>query len=140
MVAGLQIYHVAWRIVDLGNRLANRSVLLMSRIPWFRKRFSADELRFLAFDAIYCEAGYEKVLYELMEGVLERMGYYLAMMMMDTESELYRLLTKHKKWGLLHKIIGTSFGEIRLRFINIPDVIRQEFYDRPTYIPTYDNS
>lgn len=140
MVAGLQIYRVAWKIVDMGNRMANISGQLITRIPWFRKRFSGDELRFLAFDAVYCETGYEKILYELMEGVLERTGYYFAMMMMDTESDLYIQLSKHKKWGILHKIVGTAIAEIRVRFINIPHDIRQIFYERPTYIPTYDNS
>jgi hypothetical protein len=140
MVAGLQIYRVAWKIVDMGNRVANISGRLITRIPWFRKRFNGDELRFLAFDAVYCEPGYEPVLYELMEGVLERTGYYFSMMMMDTESALYRQLRKHKKWGILHKIVGTAIAEIRVRFINIPDDIRQKFYERPTYIPTYDNS
>ena len=140
MVAGLQIYRVAWKIVDMGNRMANISGRLITRIPWFRKRFNGDELRFLAFDAVYCEPGYEPVLYELMEGVLERTGYYFSMMMMDTESALYRQLRKHKKWGILHKIVGTAIAEIRVRFINIPDDIRQKFYERPTYIPTYDNS
>jgi len=140
MVAGLQIYRVAWKIVDMGNRMANISGRLITRIPWFRRRFNGDELRFLAFDAVYCESGYEPVLYELMEGVLERTGYYFSMMMMDTESALYRQLRKHKKWGILHKIVGTAIAEIRVRFINIPDDIRQKFYERPTYIPTYDNS
>jgi len=140
MVAGLQIYRVAWKIVDMGNRMANISGQLITRIPWFRKRFSGDELRFLAFDAIYCEPGCEPILYELMEGILERTGYYFAMMMMDTESDLYRQLSKHKKWGVLNKIVGTAIAEIRVRFFNIPDDIRQKFYERPTYIPTYDNS
>jgi hypothetical protein len=97
-------------------------------------------LRFLAFDAIYCEPGYEKMLYELMEGVLERTGYFIAMMMMDTGSDLYRRIKDRKKLGIGDKIWGTSFADIRVRFIHIPDAIKQQFYDRPTYVPTYDNS
>jgi hypothetical protein len=60
--------------------------------------------------------------------------------MMDTESDLYRLFKDPGKLGFLNKIFGTSIAEIRVRFIHMPDAIRQQFYDRPTYISTYDNS
>jgi hypothetical protein len=140
MVAGLQIYQVTWKIVDFGNKLTNRVAGLFTRIPRLKKRIKKDEISFLAFDAIYCEAGHEKALYELMEGVLERSDHTLGMMMMDLESDLYSIFRDRKKLGVLHKILGTSFADIRVRFINMPDKARQRFYDRPTYIPTYDNS
>jgi len=140
MVAGLQIYEVSWKIVDFGSEFANRAAGLLSLIPGLKKRASKQALSFLAFDAIYCRPGYEKALYELMEGVLERSGHYMAMMMMDLESELYRIFREHKKLGLLHKVMGTHHADIRVRFIRIPEEVKQEFYRRPTYIPTYDNS
>lgn len=140
MVAGLQIYEVSWKIVDFGSPLSNRAAGLLSLIPGLKKRANKKELSFLAFDAIYCRPGYEKALYELMEGVLERSGHYLAMMMMDLESGLYRLFKEHKKLGLLHKVMGTHHADIRVRFIHIPEEVKKEFYERPTYIPTYDNS
>ena len=140
VVAGVQIYPVHWNIVDMGSRLANGAMHLFTRIPWIRKRISPDELSFLAFDAIFCEPGYEKVLYELMEGVLERRGKYIAMMMMDLDSDLFEIFRDHKKLGILHKITGTTHADIRVRFINMPEVAKKEFYKRPTYIPTYDNS
>jgi len=140
MVAGLQIYQVSWQIVDFGSKLANRAAGLFSLIPGLKKRINKKELSFLAFDAIYCMPGYEKVLYELMEGVLERTGHYIAMLMMDQESGLYRIFMNHKKQGILHKAIGTFHADIRVRFIHMPEEVKQQFYDRPTYIPTYDNS
>ena len=140
MVAGLQIYQVTWKIVDFGKKLTNRAAGLFTRIPRLKKRIKKDEISFLAFDAIYCEPGREKAFYELMEGVLERSDHTLAMMMMDLESDLYSIFRDRKKLGVLHKILGTSFADIRVRFINMPDKARQHFFDRPTYIPTYDNS
>ena len=62
------------------------------------------------------------------------------MMMMDLESDLYALFKENKKLGILHKIQGNSYADIRVRFIHMPDAVKQQFYDRPTYIPTYDNS
>jgi len=140
MVAGLQIYQVAWEIVDFGSNLANTAAGLLSIIPGLKNRVNKKELSFLAFDAIYCEPGYEKVLYELMEGVLERTGHYIGMMMMDLKSDLYRIFLEHKKQGILHKAIGTFYADIRVRFNHLPEEVKQQFYKRPTYIPTYDNS
>lgn len=140
MVAGVQIYQVTWKIVDLGNKLANRMSGLIARIPRLKKRINKDEISFLALDAIYYEPGKEKVLYELIEGVLARTEHNVAAMMMDLESDLYALFRDHKKLGILNKIMGTSYADIRIRFINMPDEAKQQFYNRPTYIPTYDNS
>ena len=140
MVAGVQIYPVTWKVVDFGNKLTNRAASLLGRIPSLRKRINKDEISFLAFDAIYCKPGCEKLLYELLEGVLEHTKHNLAMMMMDLESDLYALFKENKKLGILHKIKGNSYADIRVRFIHMPDAVKQQFYDRPTYIPTYDNS
>ena len=140
MVAGVQIYEITWQIVDFGNSLANRAAGLLTLFPSLRKRIKKDRISFLAFDAIYCEPGKEKVLYELLEGVLARSEHRIAMLMLDLESELYAIFRDHKKLGLLNKIIGTSYADIRIRFINMPDEAKQQFYNRPTYIPTYDNS
>jgi len=140
MVAGLQIYQVTWNIVDFGGRLTNMLAGLFSHIPRLKKRIKKDEISFLAFDAIYCEPGREKVLYELMEGVLERSNHTIGMMMMDLESDLYAIFLNKKKLGVLHKVLGTSFADIRVRFIQIPEEVKQTFLNQPTYIPTYDNS
>jgi hypothetical protein len=140
MVAGLQIYPVHWKIVDFGGKMANGAMKLLTRIPWVRKRISLDKLSFLALDAIYCEPGYEDVLYELMEGVLERSGNYIAMLMMDQKTDLYAIFRDRKKLGIVHRVLGTYDADIQMRFINMPEEIREHFYKSPSYIPTYDNS
>jgi len=140
IVAGLQTWPVSWHVVDFGGGFVNRVVTMLTRIPWMRKRFDPEEMRMVAFDAIYCEPGHEEALYELMEAALERWGRYLALLMMDMESHVYRIFETRGKLGLIHRILGSFRADIRCRFINIPDNVKQEFLDKPTYIPTYDNS
>ena len=140
MVAGVQIYEVGWKILDFGNRLTNWASALLSWIPGLKHRLNKDKISFLAFDALYCEPGYEEVFYELLEGVLNSTGHYIAMMMMDVSSDLYKLFMEHKKLGFLYKIMGAKHADIRVRFIKMPEEVKQRFYERPTYIPTYDNS
>lgn len=140
IVAGVQTYPVTWRIVDFGSGPANRVIRLVARIPWVRRRLNPEAVRLLAFDAIYCAEGYEADLYELLEGVLERTGVYVGMLMMDTDSGLYRVFSRNKKFGVLHRLLGTFVSEVRARFINIPEEVRQYYLEHPTYIPTYDNS
>lgn len=140
MVAGVQIYELSWKILDFGNKLTNLASGLLAWVPGLRNRLSKEKISFLAFDALYCEPGQEMVLYELLEGVLERRGHYIAMMMLDAESELYRLFMEHKRLGFLYKSMGAKHADIRMRFIDMPEEVKQQFYERPTYIPTYDNS
>lgn len=140
VVAGLQVHPVTWRIEDFGSGINNRLVNLMTGIPVFRKRLDPDALRLLAIDGIYMEPGHETALYELMEGVLEREKRFVAMLMMDTRSPLYRIFAEHRKLGLLHRVLGSFEADIRIRFVNLPDHVRQHYMDHPTYISTYDNS
>ncbi len=140
VVAGIQEYPVTWRVVDFGSSMANGMIRLGTKIPWVRRRVDPDEVRMLAFDGIYCEPGYEDVLYELMEGVLAEKKRYLAMLMMDQKSGLYKIFSEKGTLGPLHKVLGFFLADVRMRFINIPDKTRQLFMERPTYIPSYDNS
>lgn len=140
IVAGIQEYPVTWRIMDFGSKFANAVVRMGTKIPWVRKRVDPDEVRMLAFDGIYCEPGYEESLYELMEGVLAKRQRYLAMLMMDQKSSLYKIFSEIGKLGPLHKVLGSFEADIRVRFINISDPVRKIFLERPTYIPSYDNS
>lgn len=43
-------------------------------------------------------------------------------------------------WGVLHKVFGEFSAEFRVRFNQIPEEVQQQFRNRPTYIPTYDNT
>jgi len=140
VVAGIQIYPVTWKIVDLGSKSANRLARIIASIPFVKKRVTPEEVQLLAFDGIYCEPGYESALYELMEGVLAQSNRYLAMMMVDISSQLYTIFNKMQKLGIPHKMLGPIMADIRMKFINLPDDTRQYFLDHPTYIPTYDNS
>jgi len=140
VVAGIQAYPVTWRIVDFGSGAVNRLVHLLTKISWVKQRIDPEELKMLAFDGIYCEPGYEDVLYELMEGVLERTGRYVAMMMMDRNSGLYRIFRDRGHLGPVNKVLGTFKADLRMRFINIPREVKEQFLSQPTYISTYDNS
>ena len=140
MVAGVQIFEVGWKILDFGNRFANLASGLVSRLLGLRHRINKEKISFLAFDALYCEPGHEKALYELLEGVLQQKGHYIGMMMMDVESGLYQTFMERKKLGFLYTFMGAKFADVRVRFIQIPDEIKQVFHEHPTYIPTYDNT
>ena len=140
VVAGIQFYPVQWKIVDFGSPLANLAMRWLTKIPWVKKRISLEELNFLAFDAIFTKPGHEAALYELMEGVLELTGTYLALMLMDKSSPLFSIFREKPKLGLMNKVMGTHYADIRMRFINMPAEIIKYFKEHPTYIPTYDNS
>jgi hypothetical protein len=140
IVAGVQFYPVTWRIVEFGSLAANWMVRLLANLRWFRKRYNPKNMKLIFLDGIYFAEGYEDTLYELMESVLEETGTYLAMIMVDTSSHLFALFQKKGDLGILHRIVGTFKADIRIRFIHMPEEIREHFLTHPTYIPTYDNS
>ena len=140
IVAGVQFYRLEWKIIDFGSRTGNSLVRLFSKLQWFKKRYNPDCLRMVMFDGIYCEKGYENALYELMEGVLFKERIYVAMVMADSRSDLYRLFQNKQKFGILHRVLGTFRADIRVRFINLPDKVREHFLSHPTYIPSNDSS
>ncbi|MGW8315212.1 MAG: hypothetical protein ACWGNV_06400 [Bacteroidales bacterium] len=140
IVAGIQYYPVTWKIIDFGSAMANWFVRRLSGLRWFKKRYNMEQFRMVAFDGIYYEEGYESVLYELMESVIAKTGTYLSMIMVDTKSELYAMFRRQRRFGALHRVLGTFKADIRVRFIHLPDSVREYFLNHPTYIPTFDNS
>jgi hypothetical protein len=140
IVAGIQFYRLAWRIIDFGSRTGNWLVGLFSRLQWIKKRYNPEYMKLMMFDGIYCENGYEDALYELMEGVLFKESIYVAMVMADSSSDLYRMFQSKQKFGILHRALGTFRADIRVRFINLPDEVREHFLSHPTYIPSYDSA
>jgi len=76
----------------------------------------------------------------LLEGILEHKASYIGMLMMDKKTDLHTCFVQQKKLGVVNRFIGSYHADVRVRFIHMPPEIRQEFFDRPAYIPTYDNS
>jgi hypothetical protein len=140
ILAGIQAYQVSWKVIDFGSRLANGFIRLITLVPWIRKRLDPKEVRLLALDAIYCSPGKEPVLYELMEGVLAETGNYMAIMMLDSSSRVHDIFQKRGKMGFVSRFIGTFTADVRIRFIEMPERVKEHFKTHPTYIPTYDNS
>jgi len=140
VVAGLQVHDVTWRICDFGSGMVNRIIRLLTRIPYFRRRLNPDALKLVAFDGIYCETGHEALLYELMEGVLARKKRYIALLMMDLQSTLYKIYLDRQELGILHRLLGNFNAEIKMHFVNLPGEVRQYYYDHPTYITPFDNT
>jgi len=140
IVAGVQAYQVCWQVMDFGSALANRLAKWGRHIPWIRKRIDPEGIRLQAFDGIFCEPGHEAELHKLLESVLARTDSYVGMIMADKSSSLYQLFGDEAHLGPLHRVLGSFTSDVRVRFINIGEELKQSFIDRPTYIPTYDNS
>lgn len=140
IIAGLQAYPVSWSVIDFGSGIANLLVRLLVRLPWIKKRLNPGEMKLLAFDGLYYEQDFRERLFELMEGVLERTGRHVALMMVDADSDLNHIISRHNKLGIVHRILGPVPAEVRVRFIDFPEGTRREFFSKPAYIPTFDNS
>ena len=70
------------------------------------------KLRFLGIEGIYFKKGHEADLYSLMEGVMARKEQYLALLIMDVSSPVFKVFKERKKLGPLNTILGSFNADI----------------------------
>ncbi len=140
IIAGLQANDEAWEIKTIGNAFADRIIKFLTRIPLIGKRFTYENMRFAGIEGIYYKEGHEKDVYRLLEGVLAKKEHYLALLIMDLRSPVYRVFRERKKLGPVNSILGSFDGEIFAKFFSYSEEEKQGIAERPVYISIYDNT
>lgn len=100
LIAGLAATKERWQILSIPGFLGK--LLMKVKLPLLSRLFNSD-YRFLAVEGIFVKEGCERVLVELMEGVLKLTGHNVAMMWADVNSPLYTLL-KSLPMGVLSRL------------------------------------
>lgn len=140
IVAGLQANEEEWKIHSLGSQFLDRIVKILTRMPFIKKRFSYEKMRFLGVEGIYCKPGHEQDLYRLLEGVLALKNHYLAMMMFDTRAPEFKMFEKIKRRGPVHRLLGNFYGDIFMKFFSFPGEEQESTARKPVYISIYDST
>jgi len=140
IVAGLQANEETWEIKTLGSGFLDSVVKALTKIPFIGKRFTYEEMRFLGVEGIWFKKGRGDAVYKLLEGVLAMKNQYLALMIMDTRSKVYRNFRKHKKLGPVNAILGTFEADLYARFYSFPEEEKKRVAAMPAYISIYDNT
>lgn len=138
IVAGLTAFPSSFRIVDMPGRKGRISLKIFPYLPFLRKIFRPEELRFLVFEFMYYRAGYEKCLEELMESVCAIEGYKLGLSWQDEGSKLYDLFIRGIDMGTLNRLVETKPAMVLASFNNIPEDEKELFFSHPAYISGFD--
>lgn len=140
IIAGLQANRESWKIKTSGNGFLDKVFGVISKLPFIKKRVSYDDLRFLGIEGLYYKKGREADLYKVLEGVLAKTGYYLALVVLDVKSPVYQVFKHKKKLGLINAAFGTFDAELFGRFYSFPEEEEREVIERPKYYSIYDNT
>ena len=140
IIAGLQANEEIWEIKTIGNEFLDRIIRFLTRIPLIGKRFRYEEMRFLGIEGIYFRKGHEAAIYKLLEGVLNLMDQYLALLIMDIKSPEFRVFRERKKLGPVNTILGSFEADMYTKFFSFPEDEKADALKRPTYISIYDNT
>ncbi len=140
IIAGLQANRETWKIKTTGNNFLDKLFRVLSKLSFVKKRLSYDDLRFLGIEGIYFKEGRETDVYKVLEGVLAKTEYYLALLVFDVKSPVYEVFKKKKKLGPVNAAFGTFDAELYGRFYKFPEEEEREIIERPKYYSIYDNT
>jgi len=120
IVCGAQVHTAHWVVEKAAGFLGKYVFPILPYVPIIRKVFNPKAFRFLNFEGIYCEKGYEAELANLFESVLNIKKYYSAMFWFDERDPLYQFLNRQKNMGLLSKFARGFKSTFVINYQNFP--------------------
>lgn len=138
IVAGCQANPEVWKLVDYPGFLNKLFLNVLIRLPILSKRFDPGYLKFIAIEGIWYKKGFEKCLLPLFESACAFHDLYLAIIWLDSKSQLYSTIRHLGQLGIMDKFIKSAVGDIRVKFINWSEEDKQYYYKHPAYISCFD--
>lgn len=138
VLAGVQVNADAWRILTLPGEYGKLLLNIFDSMPLL-SRVLSKHFRFLAVEGIYYQEGAEQLFEQLLETLLYRHNFHTAIMVVDTDSSLYRL-TEKINLGLLAKLSPDVYGHVIVRHHPTNNVFIAEQKNQPSYISVHDVS
>lgn len=140
IIAGLSVIPNSIRLIEMPGIWGWIIMKILPRAPFYRRLFQPEEFRFLIFESIYYKKGKEKALEKLMESVCAIEGYNRGLAWLDDRSELYDMLRSEINMGIINRMLNARPGLIYSRFINMNEDEKEDFFERPAYISSFDFS
>lgn len=138
IVAGIRANMAHWVIRSLSGLSGKMIIKIIPHIPILSRLFNPTDFRFMAFDGIYCKAGYEKYFFLLMESICASSNVSTGLTWLDTDSPLYFRLKDAGNWGIMDKLKEKIPAYVVAAFKHIPKEEQEEISTRPVYISAVD--
>jgi len=137
VVAGVQAEVWQWSIKRLPGPQGFILVRVLPRLPFLRRWFNAEQLRFLKLGNLYVRVGREAELFTLVEALLARHRVHFAMAYLDRRSPVYQLLAATGRFGFLNNNLELK-AHVLADFVGLMDEEIASFCHRPLVISPLD--
>lgn len=139
LIAGVQAHPAMYRMKNMPGLQGFLFLRVFSHLPYFRKILRGLDLRFLAFEGIFCKEGCEEKIPLLLESCCALMGYHAGLAWLDERSSLYQPLRDSKEMGLLGKLAGKEPISIYANFQQMDESLRDKISNKAFYISAFDS-
>jgi hypothetical protein len=138
IVAGVQSNPMRWAFRNLPGISGKVLLKILPYIPYLKRLINPKEFKFSAFEGIFCKPGYEWILNNLFESVISEQGNHTALIWLDVQSPMIKIIRKRCKLGLMDKINDNGAGEIVVRGENLSESDWLSLKNKPMYVSSFD--
>jgi hypothetical protein len=139
LLAGVQAHPAMYRMKNMPGLKGFLFLHVFAHLPYFRNILQKLDLRFLAFEGIFCEEGQEDKISVLLESCCALMGYHAGLTWLDERSPLYQPLRDSQEMGLLGKLAGKEPVSVYVNFQNMHESLKEKIKERAFYISSFDS-
>lgn len=135
MVAGVRAFPVEWEIVELAGFKGFLLTKVLPKIPYLKRLFNAEKLKFIAFDNIWYQAGFEQELPTLFSHICKHYNHHMGMIWLDGEDGTTSYLQSKGALGFLNRINGAVTAYLMIRG---KGSAQQASFDKPVFVSAID--
>jgi hypothetical protein len=138
IVAGVQSNPMRWAFRNLPGMSGKILLKILPHLPYMKRLINPGNFRFSAFEGIFCTPGYEWILNDLFESAIAAQNNYTALIWMDLQSPMIKIIRKHCSLGLMDKINDNGAGEIVVRGEKLSETEWLSLNSKPMYVSSFD--
>lgn len=136
IVAGVQANSEHWKIIEMPGFSGKIILNVLPKLPVLNKLFNPD-YRFVALEGLYVKKGHQQSLTALLESVLAIHKLSSGLIWLDTDSELYQMVSKLPK-GLMNYFYDEKDVQIIAKPVNFRPSEVEALKEQAAYISAFD--
>lgn len=138
IIAGVQANPVLWRIVDMPGLSGKFILNILPFIPVLSRLINPHSYRFVALEAIYVKSGHEEELQTLIESVLHHFSVTSALLLLDINSPIYKMLKESGKLGIMNSLKKRIHTHVMAKANGVAINQIKQFPEQPIYTSAFD--
>lgn len=138
IIAGCQFHRAHWAINHMPGLIGKIIMGVLPNIPGINRIFNPNRFEFLALEGLYVKPGYEKILHQLIEGLLYKEKLNSALIWVGEDCPVQKSLLSYGRLGLLQQFVKKSGVYIMTSYRNMSAKDIQQVKAGPLYGSAFD--